>query len=475
MSLEEMLMSLDTKGKIPMHMPGHKRSGELSGLPYSMDITEIDGFDDLHGMNEGGCIYNIARLAQSAYGIEAGTLSAYPLVGGSTVGILAAVRAAATQMRREGIVPSLLMARNCHKSVWHAAELANLPARYLCPRVDENRIFGEITPDEVKEKLEQNAGCNITVITSPTYEGVISDVKAIGDEVHKRGGILIVDAAHGAHLPFVSNKNNVFDGADAVILSLHKTLPALTQCALLLLPSDRICKSEISRQLGVFETSSPSYLLLSSIEKAITLALGESDRFAAYNARLAKIRAELESLLHLSLYNGNGYGYDSGKLVLTVGADSGAELAQLFRQEGIELEMSAPRYVVAMTSAWDMVRTEGGFASPNLDAFLSAAKRIDSLLKDSAHSSNIDTEYSLPRFEMSVGEALESQAECVSLDDACGRISASYIWAYPPGIPIIAPGEVLDKDVISTLKGYISSKVSLRILPECDGGVWVKK
>lgn len=472
-----------------MHMPGHKRSGDLTGLPYSMDITEIDGFDDLHAMSDGGCIHNIARLAERAYGISPrnnGELSAYPLVGGSTVGILAAVRTAAIQLRKAGDEPRLLMARNCHKSVWHAAELAGLYTRYLCPKADGYGIFDGIDPADVDKQLSDDPNCKITVITSPTYEGVISDIKKIGDAVHRHGGILIVDAAHGAHLPFVTNCKNVFEGADAVVTSLHKTLPALTGCALLLLPSEKMSAAEISRQLNVFETSSPSYILLASIERSISLAASEEDRFTAYIQKLAAARRQLSALTHLSLYEPGGYGhdiYDSGKLVLTVpkgicfgGKELfGGELSNLFRERGIELEMSAQKHVIAMTSAWDMVRQGGDFVSPNIDAFVDAAENIDALLcrKDTVDS-NFPS-YSLPTTELPIFKAVDSPAVCAEIDSTLGKTSACYVWAYPPGIPLIAPGEVFDKNVIDTLKTYISSGISLHVQPECSSGVWIKK
>ncbi|MBE6694055.1 MAG: aminotransferase class V-fold PLP-dependent enzyme [Ruminococcaceae bacterium] len=485
-SLEEMLKSLDGQGLIPMHMPGHKRSRELcDGLPYSMDVTEIRGFDDLHGMEEDGCIRSICRLAEDAYGIPPradGSLSAYPLVGGSTVGILAAIRAAAMQLRQGGDEPEILMARNCHKSVWHAAELARLSARYVMPTADENGIFGNASPIEIDRLLSEHPACKIVVITSPTYEGVISDIGNIGEVVHRHGALLLVDAAHGAHLPFLPDAKSIFDGADVVVASLHKTLPALTGCALLLLPSQRLDSSLVARELNVFETSSPSYVLLCSVERSISIAVQEKIRFEAYVKKLNSARDRLSKLKHLALYSPHAFAYDLGKLVLVIPprltldgkALTGGALADLLRLRGIEIEMSAPRYVVAMTSAWDMVATKDGYGSPNIDTFIDAIIEIDALLDFTNIPIGKDfSAHSLPTVRMAAHDALERPATSVPLDAVSGKTSACYVWAYPPGIPLIAPGEVFDNYVITSIKNHTDSSISLRIQPDCKGGFWV--
>lgn len=485
-SLLEMLKSLDTSGLIPMHMPGHKRSPELSGdLPYALDVTEIRGFDDLHDIENGGCIHNICRLAEEVYGIPArddGSLAAYPLVGGSTVGILAAIRAATTQFRRQGIEPALLMARNCHKSVWHAAEVARLEVRYALPSLDASGIWGGISPQQIDGLMSSDPALKIVVITSPTYEGVISDIKKIGDVVHARGGLLLVDAAHGAHLPFVSSARPVFDGADAVAVSLHKTLPALTGCALLLLPSDGLDPTLVTRELNVFESSSPSYVLLASIERALSLAMNESSRFAAYRRRLRAARAELAGLSCLKLLRADGFDCDEGKLVLTIpqgvvldGKELfGGALADLFRAEGIEVEMASAKHIVAMTSAWDMLTAGKDFISPNIDSFVEASRRIDARLSFDESLCNTSTfDYSLPTVAMPAHAAISSPAKSVSADALTGKISACYLWAYPPGIPLVAPGEVFDDAVISTVKSYSQANIFLKVQPPCKDGFWV--
>ena len=180
-----------------MHMPGHKRNVELLGndLPYLIDLTEIDGADDLHDPEEGGIIGSLCEKYASLYKAR----SAHPLVNGSTCGILAGIRT----LTRPG--DSVIVARNCHKSVWHDIELCRLdPTCILPPIIEEHGICGAITAEAVEDAFERSGGATCVILTSPTYEGVISDVPAIAEICKKHGAALFVDAAHGAHLGFRS-------------------------------------------------------------------------------------------------------------------------------------------------------------------------------------------------------------------------------------------------------------------------------
>lgn len=248
---------------IPMHMPGHKRNAALLGntLPYGIDITEIDGFDNLHDMQ--GVLKNIAERVARLYGAK----YSFPLVGGSTAGILAAIHA---------MVPfgaHVLMARNCHKAVYNGVALRGLFPHYLLSAEDENGIVQKISPESVEKALQDNPEIKLVIITSPTYEGVVSDTEEIARICHNHGAVLLVDAAHGAHFGFSPDfpRSACACGADVVVMSLHKTLPALTQTALLHICSDRISAEKFARSLAIYETSSPSYVLLSSIDVCLRM------------------------------------------------------------------------------------------------------------------------------------------------------------------------------------------------------------
>ena len=184
-----LLSALKDNDKIPFHMPGHKRNKEFEYLfgAQSIDVTEIDGTDNLHDPK--GVLKDAMQYAASVFGAKATRF----LVNGSTCGILAGMRA--TSRRGEKVI----VARNCHKSVYNAIEILGLVPEYVLPKVLECGIYGSVCADDVAEQLERT-GAKLVVITSPTYEGVISDVKAIADVCKKHDAILFVDEAHGAHL-----------------------------------------------------------------------------------------------------------------------------------------------------------------------------------------------------------------------------------------------------------------------------------
>lgn len=443
--LYEKLKDYANSGVYPFHMPGHKRTAE-SSLPYDIDITEIDGFDNLHEPQ--GCLAQLqndaAELFCSRY--------AFALVNGSTVGILAAVRA----MAKEG--GRVLIARNCHMAVYHAVELCRLDAEYLLPEtVDGLGIFASVSPEAIEQRLKANPEISLVVITSPTYEGVVSDVKRISEICHRYGAKLFVDEAHGAHFPFSDKfpQSAIQCGADAAVVSLHKTLPAMTQTALLLTDSDDLA-GELKRQLSVFETSSPSYVLLASIDRCLSFLKHSHDAFDAYTKRLAKFYEAAGSLRHLTVsYDRlaaceNVFDVDIGKLcIFCNGSMSGKALMEILRSAyQIELEMALGDYALAMTSVCD---TDEGF-----DRLLNALLEIDSRCDDADHSSN-DVPYSLPQRRFTIGEAVNADGEMIDISNAEGKTSRDYVRVYPPGIPMIVPGEVIDRDVLSQLRALEAS------------------
>jgi arginine/lysine/ornithine decarboxylase len=372
-----------TESKVyPMHMPGHKRNTKLlpPGLPYDIDITEIHGFDDLHDPR--GVLRETADLAAELYGND----KAFLLVNGSTVGILAAIGAHCERGDR------ILIAGTSHRSVYNAAALFGLDPVFISPEIDEKSgIAHSIDPRRVESALDDDASIKLVIVTSPTYEGVVSDIASIARVVHERNIPFIVDSAHGAHLGFSSGfpDSAVHAGADVVVMSLHKTLPALTQCSLLHVCSDRANEGEITRLLSVLQTSSPSYVLMASIDHCLRLLASEKDRlFNDYERNLACFKQDIQVLKNLyvpfynsfcdssnnsktnfssncnsslniyapeSLYPGF-FGFDPGKIVIVTKNTnlSGFMLADLLRKEyKIEPELAVANYLVAMTSICD--------------------------------------------------------------------------------------------------------------------------
>lgn len=462
-----------------MHMPGHKRrplgTEFLQPLGCAYDITEIEGFDDLH--HPRGILAEAMDRAAKLWGSR----RCFFLVNGSTGGILSAVRAAALATGSK----TLIMARNCHRSVYNAAELLDLKPVYLLPETPADCGFcGDISPEAVRLSLQDSPGAPV-ILTSPTYEGVISNIPEIAEICHRHGSPLIVDEAHGAHLGLsgVFPQGAVAGGADAVIQSLHKTMTGLNQTALLHISGDIIPAGEIARQLAVFQTSSPSYPLMASIDGTVDLmenrgeellgswklALETFDRAAAKLEKLSvpghsrPFACEIGKTSVGSqdfLQNTGIYDYDPSKIVVSCcNVDiSGSELmAALYKRWGIVCEMAAGDYLVAMTGPGntreDLLRLAEALLS--LDRELTLCKKPP-----------LSAAAPLPPKHMNPQKALSSACEHLSLDRARGRIAAEYVWAYPPGIPLVVPGEELTEDLLVFFRRQMDSGVALR----CNSG-----
>lgn len=442
--LEKQLLEYSKSNIYPFHMPGHKRRPMESFNPYSIDITEIEGFDNLHHPE------GILKEAQEAAAELYGSGESYYLVNGSTCGLLAAISAAVPRGER------ILVARNCHKAVYNAIYLRQLSAEYLYPSETRYGLQGQITPEEVKDRLGECHGIKAVVITSPTYDGIVSDVAEIAEVVHRYGIPLIVDEAHGAHFGFhdAFPENAVRLGADAVIMSVHKTLPAFTQTALLHLCSERIKKAAVERFLGIYETSSPSYILMAGIEKSLSIVKEQGvELFDRYEEMLRSFRESVQDLKHLwipgtsDFSREEAFAFDIGKLpIMSRGRISGQELQErLLREYGLEMEMASGNYVLAMTSLMD--RQEG------FDRLSAALHEMDKELS-SASSEKIITPreiYRKPEKAMEIYEAEETEHEVLPLKQAVGRVSAVTVLLYPPGIPVLVPGERIDRAMADNL------------------------
>lgn len=465
--LEQKLQQLAQSDCYPFHMPGHKRQ-PFSDFPnpYAIDITEIDGFDNLHHAQ--GLLREEQERAAELYGAK----RSFFLVNGSTCGILAAVSAA---VRRGGRV---LVARNSHKAVYHALELRQLVPVYVYPRVTSRGLQGQIRAEDVRRALDEYPDIRAVVITSPTYDGVVSDVAAIAELAHGRGIPLIVDEAHGAHLGFheAFPENATRLGADAVVMSVHKTLPAFTQTALLHLCSGRLAEEEVARFLQIYETSSPSYVLMAGISRCVHMLAEPSARelFDAYAQRLAAFREQMRGLAHLRVLGAEdfaseeAFAFDPGKLILYTGDSgmSGNRLAEwLLEKYGLQMEMSAATYALAMTSVMD--RPEGfarlAAALEELDAAADEAEEPDVTAGENANgvrtaaggnANGVQTAAGIYREQercMEISAAVEAGQDTVPFAAAENRISADYIYLYPPGIPILVPGERISRATLADL------------------------
>lgn len=441
----------------PFHMPGHKRVSIGDFNPYDIDITEIEGFDNLH--NAKGLIREGQREAAEMYHAK----ESFYLVNGSTCGLLAAISAVCDAG------DEILIARNCHKAVYNAIYLRKLRPTYIYPKLATCGISGEINPDQVRE-LVAGHDFKAVVITSPTYDGITSDIKAIGEIVHDRNIPLIVDCAHGAHYGFSDDfpENPIVLGADVVIISLHKTMPCFTQSALLNINGSRISVDRIRRFLAIYETSSPSYILMAGIDKGLRYVRENREvLFKQFKENLDWFYKEAEKLKHLRTateedFKGCAREFDRSKiLILTnnTGISGQILLDKLLKEHNIMLEMAAGNYGLALATMMD---SREGFRR-----LIEALVKIDQSLEYTEDKAKIDSSIYRPmekRYEIS--EAMDGECVSVLPEEARGRVSGAFINLYPPGIPLVVPGEVIDEKLVDIVKLARQQNMDLQGLTE---------
>ena len=455
----------------PFHMPGHKRAEGIKLSfpdPFSVDITEIDGFDNLH--HPEGILKESMKWASSLYGSD----HTWYLVNGSTCGLLSAISAAVPHRGK------ILVSRNCHKAVYHGIYLNHLEAVYVYPQsVPGLGIQGGILPEDVENALKKDPDIQAVLIVSPTYDGIVSDVEVIAKIVHKAGLPLIVDEAHGAHFAYgdAFPKSALELGADAVIQSVHKTLPSLTQTALLHVKNNRpdggcyLDVKKVERYLQIYQSSSPSYVLMASIENSIFLMdqYRKEGKVAEFEAALLKIRKKLGKMKPLRLVERDLRGtagifdVDISKIVVSVRGSglTGEMLSKILREKyHLEMEMTGGTYVLAMTTVAD---TQEG-----LDRLKAALLEIDGQLEaKTAVSGSIEISGELPRLEQyftpqeAADREEDGEAEEIPWKESEGHISLEYAYLYPPGSPVIVPGERISREAVELLCYYETQNLQI--------------
>lgn len=514
--LYEKLAAYGASDFYAFHMPGHKRlMGEFEN-PFQIDITEIDGFDDLHHPENDGVLTEAQRRAARVFRAE----ETHFLVNGSTAGILSAISGCTKQGG------TILMARNCHRSVYHGAELRGLKTVYLYPHyISKLGINGAVLPENVENALQKsvmekkqcadgkteghscengkgNRNRNQTdiqavMIVSPTYDGVCSDVRQIAEICHCYGVPLIVDQAHGAHFPFSEYfpEDAVRAGADVVIHSVHKTLPSMTQTALLHVQGEIVNRERIRKFLSIYQSSSPSYVLMASIDACVDLIKrGGEELFERHTRELRAFRERCLDLKWLYLAGldsekdgtwqseaktaefGQTADFDRSKLLISarkanragVGL-TGEELSRMLRERyHIQMEMSGPDYVVAIAGIAD---SEEGFRrlaealhGIDLDMDEKIPVGVNTADKVSAKSN------ALPHLKavLTIGEAAEAEGACRPLAACEGAVAGNYVYLYPPGIPVLAPGERMTEELLKCIEEWLEAGYEVHGL-EYDG------
>lgn len=444
MPLIEALTAYIGEDLTPFHMPGHKGGKGFSmffqqHLP-SMDQTEVPGLDNLHGPQ--GAIRQAQQLAAKAFCSDA----CFFLVNGSSAGIQGMLQAAAVPGEK------LLIPRNAHKSIWDGLVMTGARPVYLQPELDASQgLAGQITAAQVHQALQQHPDVKGLLLVHPNYYGMGGDVHGIAAVLQDHGKLLLVDEAHGAHFPFhpALPPSASATGADAWVQSAHKTLPALTQSAYLHLRNGRINADRLAAALRMVQSTSPSYLLMASLDYARAYMETEGfDRLDQVIAHLFLVRKSLEDLgigAH-TRYNGSSICWmDPTRLVLDVSelGCTGFEAEGILRAHGVQPEMSDLSRVVCICTVAD---TEASF-----ERLIAACRALAGPRRPHRKMQDLSISWGIPEQVLTPREAFYRPWEWTMLERAEGRICAGLVGTYPPGIPRYCPGERMDKAGIEEL------------------------
>lgn len=434
-----------SSSKLSFHMPGHKFGtiADINNLNLSLlDNTEVIGMDNLYEAE--GILRQAMQLMADFYGAKE-TLF---LTNGSTAGILASILSICKDDEK------MIVARNCHHSVWSALILSGAVPIYINPRyLQEDGLLGVITAQDVKQALETYPDAKGIIIVSPTYEGIVSDIKEIAEVVHAYEKILIVDEAHGAHFVIGDTfpTNSIQLGADIVINSMHKTLPALTQSALIHICSDRVDYKKILSVLKMIQTSSPSYMMMGLMDYIRCYILDYKQTIKEnYIDNLIYVRERLKKLKHLKLIEKPIKQYDISKIIISTMYSNidGYKLAEILDDKyNMVVEAALSTHIIIITTMADNKVTLG-----TLEKALAA---IDSSLECGSYN------YKLGNYldhQVIQGKNLRqiyyAEKEWLPINECEGKIAANSIMLYPPGIPIICIGEELNYEYIQLIHAF---------------------
>ncbi len=407
------LKELADQQPLRFHIPGHK------GIPiFPLDFTELTVTGNLYG--EGKAIVE----AQNLWAVEFGFPYGFFLTGGSTQGVYTALGLCC----KEG--DTVLLDRGAHRSASNALALLGLEPVYLPrPWSEQYQVTAGIDPDTVEELLTEHPEIKTVFLTSPTTEGVLSDVGTISGIVKNHGAKLIVDGAHGAHLPWLMIDN--YSSADVVCVSAHKTLPALGQSALLFYRDFTL--AQVQEQASLFGTSSPSYLLMASMDLARAWmnqdGMMEFVRVARQVATLREIFPSIGEPLML----------DPCRLCIL--CNQGQRVAKEMEEHGIYLEMSSIGHLVAVFTALDDDKK-----------IQELGKALIPHLFHRQELPDLSPPLEFPKKILSPRQALSAEKERVPWEQCQGRIAGAHMAPFPPGIPVVAKGEEISQEILDYLE-----------------------
>lgn len=446
------LKNLYNNKTYPLHMPGHKRNLSFLNDFYefiNLDFTEIDETDNMHKPE--GIIKNSKDIIATTFGSK----ESYFLVNGSSCGIMASIMACLSPNQQ------ILVARNCHISVYNGIVLSGALPIYIEPTIKYNIPCG-INIKNIENAIKTHKNIKALILTSPTYEGFVCDIEEIAKLLHKHNIALIVDEAHGAHFNFSNNfpKNALQCGSDIVIQSFHKTLPSFTQCGVLHFNSNIIDKLKLEKCLSMIQTTSPSYMFMMSIEYATNFCKNNKKLFNSYTLFLKNLRDELKLLKNIKLIDNdilqdsNIIDFDISRLTFLINSNvNGDYVNTILKENNMQLEMYGEGHIIAISTI--------------CDDFNSLIKFKDILFEIDRNICFVNKDYKIIKNDcitipsIAPREAFYSNKTLLKLDYCENKICGDFITPYPPGIPILTPGEVVTKEIIIKIKNYIKNNINV--------------
>lgn len=448
--LYNFLKEYASSGIVPFHMPGHKMGKGLSRIltdnPAALDITEVPGADNLHFPT--GVVKQAQEFTAKAFGAD----RSFFLVNGSTCGIYAII----STICKPG--DSLIVARDCHKSVIHGMMLAKVRPVFIMP--EYNSRFGfttGISAIKLKEILKDNKTAAGVLLTRPNYYGICSDIKEIAEAVHACGKVLAVDEAHGSHFKF--NKRlpicAMDAGADICVQSAHKTLPAFTQGAYLHVGSQLVDMEKLEYYLTVYQTSSPSYMIMASLDTAREIMQKEGGRLLdGIISVIGENKACFsdKAITFADDTTVKNYAADPTRITANVGnlGITGYEAENVLRYDyGLQVEMADLYNLVCIATVADTAGTIG--------RLFSSLEKLCSSHASKQPAEIIQSCPELPEQKLDYHEAVQAAGEWTALPQSVNRISKGIVAPYPPGIPAVCPGEVISPAVAEYIGSILAA------------------
>lgn len=448
--LFDALLKHHSKKPLPHHIPGHKgglvftEKGRISYQSMlSLDVTELDGLDDLHAPE--GPILGAQKLLAELYKVR----ESYFLVNGSTVGNLAMILAVC----REG--DTVLVQRNCHKSILHGLMLANVRPVFLSPTFHaEWGVAGGVDSSLVSEAISHYPDARAVILTYPNYYGIGNDISKITKHAHEKGIPVLVDEAHGAHFtlgsPFL--ESSLANGADIVVHSAHKTLPAMTMGSYLHVNSELVDSDKIRFYLQMLQSSSPSYPIMATLDLARSyLASFTDEDKVSLHEKIKHFSHQITEMHGLKVLQSDQL--DPLKVTIRAEADiSGYQLQKMFENKGIYTELADIKNVLFV-----MPLLKAGMDYPFSVTVQSIRNAADELGASAPLPADLRVlvfglENSFSGLQLSYSEMKEKQKLLVPLKESQGFVAAEMIIPYPPGIPLIMAGELIEEKNINQLE-----------------------